>query len=212
MPATPVWLAALESLLNRAVQSSERAQALAERLHDTTIRVDIEGLASLRVAVAGGRMVLTAASPSGERIDASLAGSPLALLNLALGRAGAGGIGARAPAAAGPIMQGDAEIASAYRELFAAARPDLEEELSRFVGDFAARRLSLFTREAVEWLRKVRRTAAENVAEYLQEESRDVVGRYELDEFLHGVDLAREAADRIEARIVRLERRLRGSA
>ena len=30
-------------------------------------------------------------------------------------------------------IRGDAEIANSYRELFAAARPDLEEELSRWV-------------------------------------------------------------------------------
>jgi ubiquinone biosynthesis protein UbiJ len=107
-------------------------------------------------------------------------------------------------------VHGDAEIASAYQKLIAAARPDLEEELSRLVGDLPARRLSLFARRAAGWARSAGRTALENVAEYLQEEGRDVVGRHELDEFLEGVDRTREAADRIEARVARLERRQRG--
>ena len=51
------------------------------------------------------------------------------------------------------------------------------------------------------WARKARRTAAENLAEYLQEESGDLVSKPELEEFLHGVDRLRETADRVEARL-----------
>jgi ubiquinone biosynthesis protein UbiJ len=92
------------------------------------------------------------------------------------------------------------------------ARPDLEEELSRWVGDIPARRLGVFARDSLSWLRRTQQTAAANVAEYLQEESRDLVNRTELDEFLRGVDELRESGDRVAARLSRLERRLQGSA
>jgi len=208
MPATPVWLAALEAALNRGVQSSAQAETLAARLHATAVRVDIGALASIRAGVSGGRLVLASAGPAAaEAADATIAGSPLALLNLALGGAGPG----RGAASTGVAVHGDAEIAGAYQKLIAAARPDLEEELSRLVGDLPARRLSMLARRAAGWARSLRRTALENVAEYLQEEGRDVAGRHEIDEFLAGVDRAREAADRIEARVSRLERRLKGS-
>ena len=104
-------------------------------------------------------------------------------------------------------IRGDAEIANSYRDLFAAARPDLEEELSRLVGDMPARRLSQIAKSVRSWARRTRRTAGENIAEYLQEEGRDLVTRTELEEFLRGVDSAREAVDRIEARRSRIERR-----
>jgi ubiquinone biosynthesis accessory factor UbiJ len=71
--------------------------------------------------------------------------------------------------------------------------------------------VSLFARRALELARQARRTAGENIAEYLQEEGRDLVNRTELEEFLHGVDSLRETADRIEARLVRLEQRLKGA-
>jgi ubiquinone biosynthesis protein UbiJ len=48
------------------------------------------------------------------------------------------------------------------------------------------------------------------LSEYLQEESRDLVSKPELEEFLVEVDQLRETADRVEARIARLERRLDG--
>ena len=105
----------------------------------------------------------------------------------------------------------DAEIANLYRELFMLARPDPEEELSRWVGDLPARRLSQFAGRALEYARRARRTAGANIAEYLQEEGRDLVNKTELDEFLRGVDELRETADRIETRLGRLEQRLQGA-
>jgi ubiquinone biosynthesis protein UbiJ len=59
--------------------------------------------------------------------------------------------------------------------------------------------------------RHARRTAGENIAEYLQEEGRDLVNKTELEEFLHDVDELRETADRIEARLGRLEARIRSA-
>jgi ubiquinone biosynthesis protein UbiJ len=209
MPATPAWLAAVEALLNRGIQASMQATALARRLDATALRVDIEGLTSIRASVTGGRLALAAADPSREsaaheRVNASIKGSPFALLRLA------GGNAQPETQAARTAVRGDAEIANSYRELIAAARPDLEEELSRIVGDLPARRLSQFALKTAAWARQARRTAGENIAEYLQEESRDLVSRPELDEFLQGVDAAREAVDRVEARLTRLEQRLKG--
>jgi len=107
-------------------------------------------------------------------------------------------------------ISGDAEVAARYRELLELARPDWEEELSRLIGDLPARRLSLVARAALSWARGFARSAQANVAEYLQEESRALVSKPEVEEFLGQVDALRETADRVEARIARLERRLGG--
>jgi ubiquinone biosynthesis protein UbiJ len=139
----------------------------------------------------------------GAPVNATIAGSPLALLQLA-------GV-LRAASDRPAQVRGDAEIADQYRRLFAEARPDAEEELSRVVGDLAARRLTRVAGAALAWARRTRRTVGENVAEYLQEESRDLVNRPELEEFLKGVDALRDTADRVQARIARLERRSKGA-
>jgi ubiquinone biosynthesis protein UbiJ len=211
MAATPAWLGAAEALLNRGVHASMQATALARRLEGTALRLDIEGMASIRIGAVDGRLSLIGAGPSLDSpgngpADATIAGSPLALLRLV------GTTGERPARGSGVVVSGDAEIANSYRELLALARPDFEEELSRLIGDVPARRLSQFALKAAEWARRARRTAGENIAEYLQEESRDLVNKPELDEFLQGVDALRETADRIDARIVRLERRMKGSA
>jgi ubiquinone biosynthesis protein UbiJ len=168
------------------------------------LQVDIDGITRIRASVHQGRLALLAAGDSAA--DAVISGSLPALLHLLKGGANRESGG---PAAQ---IRGDAEIANRYRELFMLARPDPEEELSRWIGDFPARRVSLFARRALEFARRARRTAGENIAEYLQEEGRDLVNRTELDEFLRGVDELRETADRIEARLGRLEQRLTGAA
>jgi ubiquinone biosynthesis protein UbiJ len=204
MPATAAWLASAEALLNRCIDSSAQALRMARRLEGTSLQVDVEGITRIRASAHQGRLALLAVSDSAA--DAVISGSLPALLQFFKGGANRDSGG---PAAQ---IRGDAEIANRYRELFMLARPDPEEELSRWIGDFPARRVSLFARRALEFARRARRTAGENIAEYLQEEGRDLVNRTELDEFLRGVDELRETSDRIEARLARLEQRLTGAA
>jgi ubiquinone biosynthesis protein UbiJ len=220
MPATPAWLAAIESMLNRGIGASAQAMALARRLDATALELDVVGLTSIRCCVAAGRLALVTAArppapPAGE-VDATISGSLAALRRLAqpqTGRAAPRRAGADDKAyTARATIRGDAEIANLYRELFVLAQPDWEEELSRIVGDLPARRLARIAGQAIAWARKARATTGENIAEYLQEETRDLVGSAEVDEFLQGVDAVREAADRAQARLIRLERRREGGA
>jgi ubiquinone biosynthesis protein UbiJ len=213
MPATSAWLASAEAVLNRCIDRSAQAAALARRLQGTSVQINIEGITRIRAAAHQGRLALYAgdsAAAAGAAADATISGSPPALLRLVKG--GTGAAHGRAAAAGSPAqIRGDAEIANLYRELFLLARPDPEEELSRWTGDFAARHLFRLAESALTLVRRAQRTAGANIAEYLQEEGRDLVNRTELEEFLRGVDDVRETADRIEARLGRLERRVMGA-
>jgi ubiquinone biosynthesis accessory factor UbiJ len=209
MPATAAWLASAEALLNRGIDSSTRAAELARRLEGTSLQVDIDGVVRLRASAHHGRLSLLSGEDSGNALtpaNATISGSLPALLQLLQD-----GSNSR-PGRPGAEIRGDAEIANRYRELLMLARPDPEEELSRWIGDFPARRVSQFARLAFEAVRHAGRTAGENIAEYLQEEGRDLVNKTELEEFLRGVDALRETADRIEARLGHLEARLEGAA
>jgi ubiquinone biosynthesis accessory factor UbiJ len=203
MPATPVWLAAVESVLDRGIDQSLRATALCARLNGTSMELRIEGLAPIRIAASSGRLSLARAG-QGAAADAVIAGSVFALLDLFARREDGAVPRARVQ------ISGDAEIAARYRDLLELARPDWEEELSRLIGDLPARRLSLAAQAALSWARGFARTAGANVAEYLQEESRALVSKPEVEEFLANVDELRETADRVEARLANLERRLVG--
>jgi len=215
MPATAAWLASAEALLNRCIDESTQARALARRLQGTSLQIDVHGVTSIRAGIVGGRLALLPGNDGGGAVqagaDATISGSVPALFQLAKGGAGREA-GARATVDSPAQIRGDAEIANLYRELFMVARPDPEEELSRWIGDLPARLLSGWGRRALDIAHRVHRTAGENIAEYLQEEGRDLVNKTELEEFLRGVDELREMADRIEARLGHLERRLEGAA
>jgi ubiquinone biosynthesis protein UbiJ len=199
MPATPVWFAAAEAVLNRSIQARSQAVALTRRLEGKSLEIDVTGLLRVRAACHGARLTLGLADDT--TADAVIAGSPAALLALMAGAA-------RPASGASAQVRGDAETAAAYRDLLRAARPDLEEELARLVGDLPARRAGTFARGTLAWVGRAGRRFGENIAEYLQEESRMLVNQTELEEFLRGVDELREAGDRIEARLRRLERLL----
>jgi ubiquinone biosynthesis protein UbiJ len=191
----------LAALLNRNVEQSPRATALAGQLEGRTLALTLEGTPlTLRFRVQDGRFDIDAEGDA-QAADASLAGSPLALLSMA-------GPGAQERLRGSGIrIAGDAEVAQRFRDLLQQAQPDFEEELSRVVGDVAAHQVASFARGLLDWGRKAADSLGVNVAEYLQEEGRDVPTRTELDEFLESVDRLREAADRLEARIARLESR-----
>jgi len=227
MPGTPAWLASAEAVLNRNIAASSEAAALTQRLDGTSLQINVEGFTRVRAACLGGRLSLMAgddsprdaapgdaapgdaspgdASPAdAAAADAVISGSVPALFQM---------LKAASPSAqarSSVQIRGDAEIANSYRELFAAARPDLEEELSRWVGDLPARHLSQLALSVRTWARRARRSAGENIAEYLQEEGRDLVNKTELEEFLRGVDDIRDGVDRIEARLRGLEQRVKG--
>src|SRR5580704_12501867 len=141
MPATAAWLASAEALLNRSIDASAQAGALARRLHGTSLQVDIEGVMRLHACVHHGRLSLLAGDDSAA--DAAISGSVTALWQLFQG-----GVNRR-PAGLAAQVRGDAEIANSYRELFLLARPDPEEELSRWIGDVPARHLSRFAQRVV---------------------------------------------------------------
>jgi ubiquinone biosynthesis protein UbiJ len=195
----PELLRPLESVLNRNVAGSARARGLLGQVagHSLELRLTATPLRLRFVADAERVSIL----PGGEQpADAVIEGTPFALARLAIGDP------AQSIRAGGAQLSGDAEVAQGFQKLFAAAQPDFEEELSRITGDVAAHHLANLARGALDFGRRARDTFAQNVAEYLTEEGRDVPARIEVDEFLDGVDRLREAADRLDARIAAIER------
>ena len=103
-------------------------------------------------------------------------------------------------------LTGNPYKAQAFQRLLASARPDPEEELSRIVGDTAAHGMGEFARAFGRWARDARSTMEQNIAEYLQEESRETPSRYEFERFADEVGRLRDDVDRLAARLDRLLR------
>jgi ubiquinone biosynthesis protein UbiJ len=195
-------LAKLEEILNRNVAQSAKARALIGRLEGRSLALTLDGTPfSFLMRIADGSIHVSegrGAAHAADRPDAEIRGTPLALASLA-GRERDDSLRAGAVR-----ISGDAEIAQAFRELLRHAQPDAEEELAGVVGDVTAHQLGSFARGVLGWGRKAADTVATSVAEYLQEEGRDVPTRIELEEFLRGVDTLRNDVERLEARLKRL--------
>lgn len=193
-------LTSLESVLNRNIAASSAARALCRRLDAKVLALHVDGLPlSIYFTSHGEQMSLDTrheGTPS-----ATLSGTPLSLLRMA-------GPAPEAALRTGSVhIHGDAEVAQTFSELLKQARPDLEEELSRVLGDVAAHRVGNVARSALGFARRAADTFAQNLSEYLQEESRDAPSRTEAEEFNAGIDRLRDDVDRFEARLALLERK-----
>ena len=107
-------------------------------------------------------------------------------------------------------VEGDAGFASAISKVAANLRWDIEEDLSRVVGDIAAHRMADAGRSAVAWPKQAATSLAGTVAEYLTEEKHLLVTPLRATEFVRDVDELRDAVERLDKRIERLQRQMRG--
>ena len=93
-------------------------------------------------------------------------------------------------------LTGDAATAQRFQKLLDFAKPDLEEELSRFIGDVAAHRIGRSRGASATGRATCPRTMGGNIREYLQEESRDLPSRYEVERFARQVGTLRDDVER----------------
>jgi len=107
-------------------------------------------------------------------------------------------------------VEGDTAFASAISKVAANLRWDIEEDLSRIFGDIAAHRMTESGRSAAAWPKHAATSLAGSVAEYLTEEKHVLVTPLRAAEFVRDVDELRDAVERLDKRIERLQRQVRG--
>jgi len=115
-------------------------------------------------------------------------------------------LAAREEAAFGEIeMEGDAQLAQEVSFLVRNLSWDVEEDLSRVVGDIAAHRIAGAARGLARWGRDASLRVAQGAAEYWTEESPLVASRVKVEGFARDVSELRDAVARLEKRVERLE-------
>jgi len=103
-------------------------------------------------------------------------------------------------------IEGSADLAGTMQYLFRHLRWDLEEDLSRVLGDALAHRMMEEGRRFAAWNREAAEKLAQNLAEYWTEERSLLVPAAAVRQFLSDVDLLRDDLTRIEKRIGALAR------
>jgi len=188
----------IEAELNRCIGESTAARELLARLDGTSFAVHVEGLELTAVLRADGEHLRVGSDATGA--TATLRATPFDLLRLLRAEGVSGVKRTRAD------ISGDLEVAERYARMLKLARPDLEGEVAKWLGDVPAHALGEAVRGMGAWLARAGAALRMNTAEYLQEESRAVPAPLEVQAFYSDFERLRDDVERLAARLARLER------
>ena len=209
---------ALEVALNRGVALDPDMRSQLAGLEGKRIGIELPGAnLALAISVRDGQLRV---GPHWEAPgDLNLHASPGSLLAFALrrgedspppqGRSSAAKNGRERPAGKVDIS-GDAELARRVEKLLRGFQPDIEEAFARTFGDVLGVPLARAVQRAFAWTRESAQSFAQDSADFLRDDTRDLIAKAQLDTFLDDVDTLRERADRLAARVQRLAAKRRG--
>jgi ubiquinone biosynthesis protein UbiJ len=190
---------ALEAALNRALALDPDTREALKPLDGRTIALSLDAPAlAVRIGVAGERLQIGPVEPSEEP-------------DLAV-RSTLGGLLGQLPflrkdnvAPVGRVrVSGDAELARRLQALADRFDPDWQQPFVSVFGEIIGVQIANAARGALRQLRSAGANLAQNAAEFVTEESRDAVGRAELNAFHDDVDALRDDVERLQAKVERL--------
>lgn len=197
----------LEAALNRLLALDPEARAQLAGLDGRRIELQLAAPPlALGISVRGDRL---AVGPADAEIPADLSiGATL------------GGLLRQLPpfrdSDAAPVgkltLSGDAELAQRVQRLLRDFSPDFEAPFVQAFGEIAGHQIAKLLHGAVRQAQSAAGKLARDSAEFLTEESRDLVAKAELENFYDEVDHERDRAERLTAKLQRLRARLPGDA
>lgn len=189
---------ALEASLNHALGLDDETRQRLKGLNGRAIAIDFSGTSlAMRIAVEDDQLRIGPAFAA--TTDLKLRASPASFLAMALRRSD------NSRLSAGKIeISGDAELARQVEKLMHKFQPDIEEAFTRVFGDVLGYQIAQAFKRAFDNSCVITKAWIQDSAEYLREESRELVAPAEMEQFLDEVDTVRDDADRLEARISRL--------
>ncbi len=101
-------------------------------------------------------------------------------------------------------IEGDMQTGKKFQELFEKLDLNLEPLIAQYTGNTVANSLGQFFQSSKSWSEQTAETFKLNIAEFLQEETRDLPSAPEIDIFYKEVDQLRCDFDRLNSRIERL--------
>ena len=193
----------LEAALNRALALDPETREGLRALDGRTVALHVAAPPlALQIRVSGDRLdvgpVLDPATPD-LSVRSTLGGLLSQLPFLRNGNA---------PPVGKLRIEGDADLARRLQRLAERFDPDWQQPFTRVFGDILGVQVANAIAGALRHAKDAAGAFATNAAEYVTEESRDVVPRDELNAFHDDVDALRDDVDRMAARVARLANRI----
>lgn len=191
-------LAAAEHSINRALRLDPTALPRLARLGGRVIEIDCTAPAWRLFLLVDGEG-LRLAGRWGSEPDCRLRAPATSLFKLATSRNKTGVLH-------GPDVEldGDSSALMSLAEVLQDLELDWEYEVSRLLGPVATQLLASGLRGQTDWLRQSAESLRQDLADYLNEESRALVGNAEAETRFAELDRLKLDLDRLEARIERL--------
>ncbi|QNP42123.1 SCP2 sterol-binding domain-containing protein [Lysobacter terrestris] len=194
----------LEAALNRALALDAEARDGLRALDGRSVALHVAAPPlALQVTVAGDRLRVGPVE-AGREADLSVRSTLGGLLSQLPALMGRGLRNDNAPPVGKLRIEGDADLARRLQRLAERFDPDWQQPFAAVFGDVLGVQIANAVRAALRHARDAGGAFAANAAEYVTEESRDVVGRDELNAFYDDVDTLRDDVERIAARVGRL--------
>lgn len=172
LPLTVLNLA-LENLFNKALALDPASRAHLAPWQGCRLDFRLEP-AGVGFALVLGEQSVRVLQSDGLPADASIQATPLALLRFLVP-------GEQTDGAAPQVrIEGNTELAEAFRSLLHHLEPDWEAELAKLLGDVLAHAAGRQLRQALSWGRQAGSALTRDLEEYLAEEARLLVNRGEL--------------------------------
>lgn len=201
LPFAGLIAAGVERALDTAFRNSSAARADLTKLQGKVVRLELVGLPlTLHFLAQDGRMAVAADYHGLHQVSMRVPAASLVATALK-----------RDPEAVpkGMQMNGEAETAQVFSRLLRNADLDWEELLAQRIGDVAARQVGNAVRGFMKWGRDSGTRLGQDLADYLHYESRDLPPRHEVQGFVGEVDRLRDDAERLGARLKRMQARIK---
>lgn len=192
-------LGAAEIALNRYIGQDAAALARARRLTGRSLTVCFSDFGLAVTFIAEGHGMQVVGLPEGES-DVRLTGRSSAFGRVLFSGRGHGIAGA------GLRIEGDIGVAQQFADLFSEVDFNLGDLIDARLGPVPAYFVERGLKSASALFSRLRAEVPEQAAEYLREESRDVIGGWEHERFTDEVTTLRDDVERMAARIRRLEK------
>lgn len=201
---TPAWVSHVETLINKALSLDEETLCSLAALEDKIIGFEFNNT-ELSLYLFPSKSGLVIQMDYQDKPDVLIKGTPGNFIKMvASSKTNKGTLPAN--------MQiiGDIGLAQHFQDIMQAIEIDLEEPLSKWVGDSMAYQIGKFVRGTTRFAANTGKTLATDISEYLRFEINMLPDDLLVEEFNKNVDILREDVDRFEQRLNKLEKRIKG--